>query len=138
LKVQTKHIADNVSERLTGEPVYICGAITGKPGYIIRFLEAERILHRCGWPMELIMNPVKMIIKHGIQGGIWRDQMAYLIKRFPEGGTLCRIPGWEESNGAVIENALAKKYGLVIFDIVGDTVRLADDYFNAGIPAGGE
>lgn len=116
-------------------PVYICGAITDAPGYIARFLHATRVLNRCGWVMGLIMNPVKMIIKAGLQDARWIEQMDYLVGRFPQDGTLCRIPGWEGSKGAAgVEYPLAKKYGLIICDIVGDTVRLADDYFKAKSP----
>jgi len=111
---------------LTNDRVYVSGPITGLPEYKHVFRVACLALGHIGWNHSLIINPVIECEKYHLKE--WADQMARCIEIFPRTGTLVRLPGWESSIGAQIENALAHQRGLVIVDLVGSTLKLADDY----------
>lgn len=112
--------------------VYICGPTQGTVGFVKKFLDAENILFNLGWKRRDIINPVKLVIEAKKTSAPWREQMEVCIKHMPLIGVLCRLDGWHLSNGATVENAIAQKYGLVLCDLVGDTLKLGDDYFDFG------
>lgn len=112
------------AESLKTKPVYLCGKVDGTLDYHQRFAAAKRLL--LGMGFEQVFDPVEIISKTGLteRRMIMETLRGFLVVS----ASLCHLPGWGNSPGAREETALAQKYGLVIFDIVDDTVRLSPDF----------
>ena len=113
-------------------PVYISGPITGREHPGIPFMHGENLLIKLGFKECLIFNPFYHCWFYDETR--WTHCMAMVLEHMPHEGILCRLPGWRGSPGARIENYYAKIHKLVICDIVGNTLKLADDYFDTGTP----
>ena len=94
--------------------VYISGKITGltKREYEKLFGEAEKKIRTFGL---IPINPVK---KNGeVPGWKWEDYMKRDIQLLCDCDFIYRLPNWQESKGAKLENDLAKTLGIPVLDI---------------------
>jgi len=122
-KYPVVQIAGVCAESLKQKPVYLCGPVTGTTGYRERFAAAGELLHDIGFS-NVIFNPVEIAEIH-MMGKSEREILDFLMQYIEISASLCHLPGWGNSEGAKEETAYAQKLGLVIFDIVGDTLRLS-------------
>lgn len=99
-------------QNLMSEPAYISGGITGveNPGEL--FMKAEKALLQLGW--DKVVNPWKMSQESGERN--WSRCMADDLEALNGCGVFVRLPGWEKSSGAVIENYFAVTRGMTILD----------------------
>lgn len=113
---------------LTDRKVYISGPISGNENAVFDFIDAEIVLRLNGFDNEKIFNPHFFCWLHNITA--WIKCMAVATEELHKCDILCRLPGWENSPGARIENAIAKQRGLVICDLVGNTLKLDENFLN--------
>jgi len=84
--------------------IYLAGPITGIPDCRERFAAAERILRAAAGDRHLIIyNPAKLPAGHT---NAWYMQRC--TRMLCRADALCTLPGWQISNGAGIEIALAR------------------------------
>ena len=96
--------------------IYISGPIEHNPTYDDDFGRAEEILFELGWAPEKIINPVTLCKNVGLTE--WHECIALDIEAMPKtAGSLCRLPGWQFSNGSQLEISIARLRGLKIYDI---------------------
>lgn len=93
--------------------VYISGKITGLPkkSYESLFNEAEKKIRAFGL---IPINPIK---NGEVPGWKWKDYMKRDIQLLCDCDCIYRLPNWEESEGAKLENELAKTLGIPVLDI---------------------
>jgi len=130
-KYPVVQIAGVCAESLKQKPVYLCGPVTGTADYRERFAAAGELLHDIGFS-NVIFNPAEIIEFHGMEKESNRCILDFLMPFVERSGSLCHLPGWGNSEGAREETAYAQKLGLVIFDIVGDTLRLSPSFLQGG------
>lgn len=91
--------------------VYISGKVTGLRNYKAIFEEAEKKLNALGL---MPINPVK---NGEVPGWKWEDYMKKDIKLLLDCDFIYRLPNWNESKGAQIENELAKTLGIPVLEV---------------------
>lgn len=85
--------------------VYICGPMTGLPGFNYpAFDAAEKRLRAQGYEVE---NPA-----NNPQQDCWLDYMRQAVAQLAECDAVYLLPGWRESRGAQVEYQLARGLGL--------------------------
>lgn len=90
--------------------VYIAGKITGDPGYRAKFKWVEAGLEGYGYtPISPAWLPAK--------GFSYRGYLRMGQALLRECQAICLMPGWQESNGAVLEAEAAVKKGLMVMEI---------------------
>ena len=104
--------------------LYISGPITGNPNYLQQFADAELQLSMLGYD---VYNPAANVLEQDNATGpgwegtpSWSDYMRrdiLIIARDADG--LALLPGWADSEGAVLEVQVAKAFGLPIRTIPG-------------------
>jgi hypothetical protein len=80
---------------MTGDKVYLLGKITGDKDYRRKFAVAEEKLKRLGYK---VMSPA--ILPDGWEYDSYIRISAAMLG---ECGTICLLPDWTESRGAVME-----------------------------------
>lgn len=91
--------------------VYIAGPMTGKPDYNYpAFHEAAEKWRRAGWEVQ---NPAEHF--GGDTTLQYEDYISQGLSRVPYCDVIALLPGWEESNGAVMERFVAERLGKVIW-----------------------
>ncbi len=94
-----------------GKRIYISGAVTGTDDYRERFEKAEERLTIRGYS---VVNPVKV---NGMlpQDTTYDDYMKMSICMLGTCDSIYMLKGYEDSNGANVELAMAEELGLQIY-----------------------
>ncbi len=97
--------------------VYIAGPITGKENNNREaFEKASRIIASMG---HHPVSPIKLC-RWIPKGSPWVAYMRRCIAVLVKCDAICRLEGWEASRGALIENDIAYKLGIPVFQIRGN------------------
>lgn len=89
--------------------IYLCGPMTGLPGYNYAAFNAEATrLRALGYHVE---NPAENI--HPIDQ-VWAGYMRVAISQMLSCDAIALLPGWAESKGAIVERELAKTVDMLI------------------------
>lgn len=93
--------------------VYISGAVTGLPfeEALGAFDERQRELEVSGYEA---VNPVRRAEVDVAEGSPWEEYMAYDLELLATCEAISFLPGWEDSRGARLEAAVAKRLGLEV------------------------
>lgn len=97
---------------------YICGPITGKPDdNKPAFAEAERIIDETD---HLSLNPHKIcrgvvMLHQGTPQELWVKCMRKDIAAMLQADAVVRLPGWEQSRGAMLELQIASKLNIPVY-----------------------
>lgn len=99
--------------------IYISGPISNTPDYIERFSAAEKNLSS---PVTEVFNPVRYTqsIFTNPEEVPWIVLMEILINKLKYNNFthMYMMKGWQESDGAVIERAYARKLGIeLIYEV---------------------
>ena len=105
--------------------VYLSGCMTVDPNhYVEHFAEAVKTLKDLGFKDEDITNPAlkehndRVImacqIKDPWSKEAWKDFIKYDIDLVSQHDAIALLNGWENSNGAYVELATAKRFGLAV------------------------
>ncbi len=107
-------------ERETGKKtVYLAGKITGDPLYRSKFHDAERVMQDMGF---IVVNPAMLP-----SGGFTYEQyMRMTSAMLDECESICLLPDWKESNGAMYEHGRAAAKGKRIL-FLDDLKRTVED-----------
>lgn len=81
--------------------IYLAGPITGVPNYAKAFNDAATKLRELGW---YVLNPVEL--PTGWPESAYMDVCLSFVRNCD---AVLMLPGWEDSDGAVCERALAIK-----------------------------
>jgi hypothetical protein len=96
---------------IAGHRAYVSGPMTGYENFNrCTFFLAETILLASG--AASVFNPAR----HP-DGLTWEEYMALDIAGMHDCTAFVRLPGWEASRGARIENDLAAERGLLVLDL---------------------
>ncbi len=92
--------------------IYIAGRVSGLSYDEVKakFQYAEDFLKEMGY---LVINPVELVP----MTANWELAMRILLPYLSICDTLCLLPDWKESKGAVLEYELAKTLGLSVFEL---------------------
>lgn len=86
--------------------VYVSGPMTGLPEYNYpAFRVAERLLRRAG---HEVINPARGMV----DGWTWTDYARRGVQDVCQAQAVALLPGWEASQGAQLEVAVARKLEL--------------------------
>ena len=115
--------------------VYLSGPITSDPyGYKKRFADAEKRLTEFGFS---VTNPSKDEYDYAIEdkghtdkwtNEAWLDYIHEDINLVSKHDVICLLIGWEESKGALLEVATAKKFGLKLMLETEDGFNIINDW----------
>lgn len=97
--------------------IYIAGPITGVPDYADKFDNAAAICKLSGWQ---VLNPVEL--PTGWPESAYMDVCLAYVRHCD---AVLMLPGWEDSDGATCERALAIKCGKPRFYSVNDVPVVA-------------
>lgn len=91
--------------------VYISGPVSGRPleEALAAFNAAESKLRAAGWAA---VNPVRLSNELLGGGKAWEDYMAYDLELLESCGAIAFLEGWQGSQGARLEAAVARRLGL--------------------------
>ena len=93
--------------------IYISGPMAGVKDYNFPlFFSVANRLRELGWD---VINPAEQF--GGYRDGMWGFYIGVARDSIIECDALTLLEGWEDSDGAVCEKALAQKYGLDIYPI---------------------
>ena len=102
--------------------VYLSGPITGDPNYKAHFEKAERIIRSVGTPSgTYIINPA---VRHP-PGLSQAEYMRLSLAEIDICSDVALLPGWDDSDGACLEQAYANYIGKPSFQM---TDRFPDYY----------
>lgn len=87
--------------------VYLAGKITGDPNFREKFTNAARELEGAGF---CVMNPA--VLPEGFSYGAYMRITGLMLH---ECETVCLLPDWFKSPGAMVENQLARACGKEVF-----------------------
>jgi Domain of unknown function (DUF4406) len=91
--------------------LYLSGPMTGLPGHNVEAFNAEA--HRLRLLGYSVVNPVE--VAEGIgPNPTWQSCMRADVKMLAGCDALVLLPGWQESQGAMLEIQLAFQLGLLI------------------------
>jgi len=85
--------------------IYICGKVTGDPGYREKFLEEEDRMFSFGYEP---VNPAAFISRNEE----WSKAMRIAIRAMVLCDGVSLLPDWRKSKGAKIEARLARELGM--------------------------
>ena len=93
--------------------LYICGPITGLPGYNYpAFNSAAAELRALGWS---VVNPAEN--EPPCPDPTWDDWMHISLQQVRAASLLALLPGWERSKGARLEVKTAQQLGIPVFSL---------------------
>ena len=106
-----------------GLTIYIAGPMRGYPEHNFpAFFEAEKKWCKMGSAIKNIYNPAKMDTDEGFDPKTLTEDRQHLkdcmrrdLNAILECDAVVMLPGWEKSEGAKVEHALAVYLGLLIF-----------------------
>ena len=117
-------------ERETGKrTVYLAGKITGDPYYRSKFYDAEKVMQDLGF---IVVNPAML----PSDGFTYEQYMRMTSAMLDECGSICLLPDWKESNGAMYEHGRAAAKGKCIM-FLDDLKRKVEDVKDAWRTGGG-
>lgn len=91
------------------ERYYVSGPMTGLPGLNKPAFNAEADrLRALGFD---VVNPAEVELP---EGSTWADYIRHDLKLLLDCTAIVMLPGWERSNGAVIEHVVAVKLGMKV------------------------
>jgi len=108
---------------MKGLTIYIAGPMRGYPDHNFpAFFQAEEKWKRKGEVIDKIYNPAQMDLNEGYDPKTVVESKAHLkdcmrrdLNAILECDAIVMLPGWEKSEGAKVEHALAVYLGLAIF-----------------------
>ena len=109
----TTEVNSEISKFLNRNPasIYISGKVTGTTDYKERFAKAEKKLHEM-FPNALIANPVR--VTEPIEKFSYATCMDVDIALLKHCDAIYMLHGYEDSEGAKLELAIAKTYHIKI------------------------
>jgi hypothetical protein len=95
--------------------VYLSGPISGMPdGNRLAFARAAVMLNEAGFfvknPHDLFNEPAPT--EQGAMRAYWQRAMRADIRALVDCDRIAMLPGWEKSEGAVLEHMIAAKLGI--------------------------
>jgi nucleoside 2-deoxyribosyltransferase len=97
---------------------YIAGPITGRENFAKPFNDAASKLRQSGWQ---VLNPAEL--PPGMTEPAYMDICLAMVRHCD---AILMLPGWEDSDGATCERALAIKCGKPRFYHLGEVPVVAD------------
>lgn len=97
---------------MTPKKIYISGKISGTDDYMQRFAEAENAVKKL-FPEASVINPAKVTAALP-EDTTYEQYMAMSFTMLDMCDTIYMMYGWEQSDGARLENSQARKLGLNI------------------------
>lgn len=95
--------------------IYISGPITNNPEYMEQFAKAAKTLEARGYKY---INPAEL--NKALPDAEWEDYMLVAFELLRKADAITMLTGWDKSNGAKVERALAFVDGLPIYDMDAD------------------